>query len=317
MILLVSNQRDLTTDYIVRELKIRGLAYKRLNTESLVKLNCSIGFNCADDWSIGSIKGNEVTSAYFRRPSLVSIRHPSLTEEETEYLCLEWMSFLKSIYYRLEGKWFSSPTHIALAEDKPRQLLVASSLGFKIPIGVISNDVYDVISRTRNDGLIVKPLRQALLKGGQEKVIFTSRIPKLSNEHKTAISYSPSIYQQEIKKKFDVRVTVVGDKVFPVAIWSQNNTESEVDWRNGGRIDLLHEKIELPSELEKKCVMLTQELNLRFGAIDLICDLDEEFWFLEINPNGQWAWIENQTKLPIASAIVDELLMISEANNEH
>lgn len=63
-----------------------------------------------------------------------------------------------------------------------------------------------------------------------------------------------------------------------------------------------------------KCINLVKDLNLRFGAIDLVCDLDGDYWFLEINPNGQWAWIENQTKLPIASSIVDELLKISENN---
>ena len=48
-------------------------------------------------------------------------------------------------------------------------------------------------------------------------------------------------------------------------------------------------------------------LNLRYGAIDFICDQQGELWFLEINPNGQWAWIENLTGYPIAAAIADEL----------
>ena len=54
-------------------------------------------------------------------------------------------------------------------------------------------------------------------------------------------------------------------------------------------------------------VALVDELNLRFGAIDLIRDVNGEYWFLECNPNGQWAWIENRTGLPISAAIVDEL----------
>ncbi|HFS6859502.1 TPA: hypothetical protein ACH1JJ_003587, partial [Klebsiella pneumoniae] len=62
--------------------------------------------------------------------------------------------------------------------------------------------------------------------------------------------------------------------------------------------------------LSSKCIDLVESLNLRFGAIDFICDEDDVFWFLEINPNGQWAWIENQTGLPIASSIVDELMRI-------
>lgn len=316
MILLVTNKRDLTTDYIVRELKFRNVPYIRLNTETLNEFKCSIGYSSIDDWRIGDIKGNQITSAYFRRPSPTTVIHPTLSEAELEYLNMEWLSFLKSIYYRLDNKWLSSPTNIALAEDKPRQLVAANALGFQIPQGIITNDVFTVMERTTNESLIAKPLRQALLKGKNESVIFTSQIPSLTPEYEESIAFAPSIYQQEISKKYDVRVTVVGNKVFPVAIWSQTSEATKVDWRQGGRIALLHEHIDIPDELKMKCINLVKDLNLRFGAIDLVCDLDGDYWFLEINPNGQWAWIENQTKLPIASSIVDELLKISENNYE-
>ncbi|HDY7423281.1 TPA: hypothetical protein RQJ46_002916 [Vibrio vulnificus] len=316
MILLVTNKRDLTTDYVVRELKYRDVPYVRLNTETLTEYKCSIGYSSIDDWSIGDIKGNLITSAYFRRPCPTKVSHPKLTEAELEYLNMEWLSFLKSIYCRLDKKWFSSPTNIALAEDKPRQLAIATTLGFQVPQGIITNDVFAVMERTMNENLIAKPLRQALLKGKNESVIFTSQIPTLTPEYEDSISFAPSIYQQEISKKYDVRVTVVGNNVFPVAIWSQTSEATKVDWRQGGQIDLVHEHIEIPDDLKMKCIKLVKELNLKFGAIDLICDLDGVYWFLEINPNGQWAWIENQTKLPIASSIVDELLKISEFSNE-
>lgn len=80
-----------------------------------------------------------------------------------------------------------------------------------------------------------------------------------------------------------------------------------MDWRQGSRLDLKHERIELPREIEEKCFALMKCLNLRYGAIDLVCDRKGKLWFLEINPNGQWAWIENLTGYPIAAAIVDEL----------
>ena len=316
MILLVTNKRDLTTDYIVRELKLRDVPYVRLNTETLNEFKCSIGYNSIDDWIIGDINGNQITSAYFRRPCPTTVTQSKLTEAELEYLNMEWSSFLKSIYYRLDRKWLSSPYNIALAEDKPRQLVAANALGFQIPQGIITNDVFTIMERTTNDGLIAKPLRQALLKGENESIIFTSQIPSLTPEYEESIAFAPSIYQQEISKKYDVRVTVVGDNVFPVAIWSQTSEATKVDWRQGENIDLLHEHIDIPNDLKIKCINLVKDLNLKFGAIDLVCDLNGIYWFLEINPNGQWAWIENQTKLPIASAIVDELIKISEYNHE-
>ena len=126
-----------------------------------------------------------------------------------------------------------------------------------------------------------------------------------------SIQSAPIIFQRQIYKSVDVRVTVVGKNVFAAAIHSQAREETRVDWRNGSDILLRHTVITLPEAISQQCVALTEKFGLRFAAIDLIKDRDGEYWFLEINPNGQWAWIENLTGLPIAAAIVDELVAIS------
>ncbi|MBY7813861.1 hypothetical protein KW448_19710 [Vibrio fluvialis] len=311
MILLVTNQRDLTTDYIVRELKSRELPYFRLNTENIPQYNCKIGYQHKDDWSIDKLTGSSITAAYFRRPGLPEPKTTSRGIDVKEYMQTEWQSLLKSIYARLDEKWLSSPIDISLAEDKPKQLLLANQLGFNVPDNIITNDIKPALELSQTHSLIVKPLRQALLQDEQEKVIFTNRAEGLSEEHTQSVGFSPIIFQQEIKKKYDVRVTVVGNKVFSTAIWSQSHTETSVDWRIGGHCDLKHELIILPESINNQCLQLTKLLNLKFSAIDLICDKNNKYWFLEINPNGQWAWIENQTQAPISRSIVDELVTIS------
>lgn len=111
----------------------------------------------------------------------------------------------------------------------------------------------------------------------------------------------------------DIRATVVGNQVFAVSIHSQDWEETRVDWRRGSNPHLLHEVIDLPDDLSEQCIRIVQSQLLRFGAIDLVLDSDGEFWFLECNPNGQWAWIENRTGLPIA-AITDEMLRLANSN---
>ncbi|MNE94945.1 hypothetical protein D3C80_1929690 [compost metagenome] len=83
---------------------------------------------------------------------------------------------------------------------------------------------------------------------------------------------TPFIVQAEVLKQYDVRVTVVGERVFATAIWSQENPETEIDWRQGSRPDLRHEKISLPELVQEQCVELVRRLGLRYGAIDLISD---------------------------------------------
>jgi len=317
MFLLVTNRRDITMDFVVAELQKRSLPYFRLNTELLPQSRSAMGHTAMDDWTIElegrEISGGDITAAYFRRPG--APQAPALVEDKGErsYIEAEWSSFLKSLYFRLEGRWFSDPTQIFLAEDKPRQLIVAHQLGFNIPSTAVTNRLKSAESLTAEGRAIGKPLRQAVLPGSLEKVMFTSRLQPLTAEDEPALSLAPLIIQAEVLKKYDVRVTVVGSHVFATAIWSQEKDETQVDWRRGSHPDLKHEAIRLPDEVAEQCRELVRRMNLRYGAIDLVCDRDGKLWFLEINPNGQWAWIENQTGYTIAAAIVDELESIRHA----
>lgn len=311
MLLLVTNCRDITMDYVVAELRRRGQPFFRLNTEQLPQALCSMAGFPRDAWSISLdgvvVRGAAITGAYFRRPGAPVVPDTATDPGERAYIEAEWSSFLKSLYSRLEGRWLNSPTKIFMAEDKPMQLLLAQEIGFHVPQAFVTNDILCARAISALGQAIGKPLRQAVLAGETERVIFTSRLAEIEDEQAEAIRLSPFIVQSEILKQYDVRVTVVGERVFATAIWSQDNEETITDWRKGSRPDLRHEKIVLDRRVERQCVKLVQRLGLRYGAIDLVCDQSGKLWFLEINPNGQWAWIENLTGYPIAAAIVDEL----------
>ncbi len=311
-ILLVTNRRDLTTDFLIRELNKRSLAFRRLNTDvltdSLVVLHPvsnSIGIKNASS----RFHTDSISAAYFRRPE---ISQPSDNlGVYREYVWTEWNAFLKALYSSIGSRWFSHPSDILIAEDKSRQIKLAHELGFNVPETVITNDIHAARALYRKFDLIVKPLRQALVKDeDDEKVIFTSKLDTLAEEDYASISVCPFIFQRQIPKAIDIRVTVVGSEVFAVAIHSQETAETKTDWRRGSNPQLRHEVINLPEDVSEKCIRIVQLQSLRFGAIDLIQDVSGKIWFLECNPNGQWAWIENRTGLPIAAAIVDELLKL-------
>ncbi|OSR74444.1 hypothetical protein BV326_01263 [Pseudomonas syringae pv. actinidiae] len=311
MLLLVTNRRDITMDYVVAELRRREIPYFRLNTELLPQALCSMGSHARGAWTISiegrRVCGDDITGAYFRRPGAPIIPDSVTDEGERAYVAAEWSSFLKSLYSRLEGLWLNSPNAIFAAEDKPFQLMLAHELGFNVPPVTVTNDICCVRTIADKSQAVCKPLRHAVLTGDTERVIFTSRIGDLDEDKAASMALAPFIVQKEIVKKYDVRVTVVGHQIFATAIWSQEHAETEVDWRQGSRPDLRHEKITLAAAVQQQCLALLARLGLRYSAIDLVCDRQGILWFLEINPNGQWAWIENLTGYPIASAIVDEL----------
>lgn len=312
MILLVTNRRDLTTDFVVRELERRSLPYIRLNTDALGSARLILRVNRPEDDSLvcegQELRLDEVTGAYFRRPEAPLIAEDAGSEEVRAYCAAEWSALLKTLIGRMDGRWFNDPSAIIRAEDKPRQLLAARALGFRTPETLITNDPSIVRAFVSKGPAVAKPLRHALLEdGGPGRVMFTTRLTPEGLGDDAGIAAAPVILQAEIPKAFDLRVTVVGEQVFSVAIHSQAHAETSVDWRRGVRPDLAHEVVELPADVSAACVALARALGLDFGAIDLVRDPSGDHWFLEINPNGQWAWIENRTGLPIAAAVVDGL----------
>lgn len=119
MLLLVTNCRDITMDYVVAELRRRGQPFFRLNTEQLPQALCSMAGFPRDAWSISLdgvvVRGAAITGAYFRRPGAPVVPDTATDPGERAYIEAEWSSFLKSLYSRLEGRWLNSPTKIFMA----------------------------------------------------------------------------------------------------------------------------------------------------------------------------------------------------------
>ena len=106
--------------------------------------------------------------------------------------------------------------------------------------------------------------------------------------------------------KVELRITVVGKNVFAAEIHSQQKEATRHDWRRDA-LALEHRNHPLPDDIKLKCIQLAKTFGLEFGAIDMILTPDGRYVFLEINPNGQWAWIEETTGLPISEALIELL----------
>ena len=117
-----------------------------------------------------------------------------------------------------------------------------------------------------------------------------------------SIRACPSIWQQQIPKRVEIRATVLGNEVLAAEIHSQQSERSRHGWRNYDFENTPYLQHELPEDVRVKCVRLLRELRLLYVAIDLILTDAGEYYFLEINPFGQWAWIQDLCGLPLAQA---------------
>lgn len=152
-VLLATNKQDITTDYIIHELRRRGIPFLRLNTEDLPQTIVTF----ADTNALtGTIMVRNIVydladfgSAYYRRPE---IPEPGISQnsEARAYAVQEWSAAARSIWNALEGRWLNSPFAILRAEDKPRQLAVARACGLHVPPTAIGNDIGAARLRTHS-----------------------------------------------------------------------------------------------------------------------------------------------------------------------
>jgi glutathione synthase/RimK-type ligase-like ATP-grasp enzyme len=316
VILFITNKEDITTDFVINKLNKRGDEYYRFNTEELnSKVFVNLDFIKDKYQLIDSAKRVvidllNVKSVYYRRPKLPSIDEYELSPGEAKFTQSEFYYLLEGIYKILTNKFWISPVYaIREAENKIYQLILAKKIGFEIPQGIITSEEERAKSFIRVcSGCIIKPIKTGFVDDGDNpKIIFTSELTDKDISFLDRIKYCPTYLQKKIDKTCDIRVTVVGERVFAARIESQAFDETKIDWRKGENISVQHKRLDLPQSISDKCIWLTKTLKLQFSAIDLVSDYNGNYYFLEINPNGQWAWIEKRLGYDISGEMINLL----------
>lgn len=313
-ILLITNKSDVTTDFVVKQLTESNISFYRFNTDeylSKVSLNFDFANNNFTLFDINNkikIDLLKISSVYYRRPTIPEIfTNSDLSIGENKFILNEITYVFEGLYKILRNAFWISPVYsIREAENKIFQLQLAKSLGFKIPKSLITNEVENAKRFNIDNNNIIKPIKTGLIDDIiGDKIILTSKVK--NNTELERVKACPTYFQSFIDKVGDIRVTVVGEIVFPAFIESQEYTETQIDWRASENLKLKYKKTKLPKNISKLCVNLTKKLGLNFSAIDLVLDKNGNYYFLEINPNGQWAWIEKQLGYNISQEITNLL----------
>lgn len=310
MVLIVSQRGDLTADFLVIELEARGADFLRLNTEDYPTATKVAWRPCGARVTIGDrvLDTSKIDAVWYRRP-VPPAMPGDYSPEQARWASAESSEALHGIWNTLDVRWVNRPDANRRAELKPDQLRTASMLGFDIPPTLVTNDpmaLGEFIDE--QSAVICKPLLDGLVPEDQsERLFFTSRVDPEAL-HASDLGPEPYLFQALVEKTLDVRVTVIGDKIFAVAIESQGEPDASLDWRRGAHLGLRHSPFNLPESLAQQCLALCRHYGLLFGAIDLAARPDGGYTFFEINPNGQWAWLEQETGLPLRSTLAELLL---------
>jgi hypothetical protein len=252
----------------------------------------------------------EVTAVWHRRP-----RRPRAVavsdESQRAYADLVTRDTLEGAYALMTDRWMPArPQDAKRIDYKALHLAMAARLGFAVPDTVVTNDPAELVPawHRASGRLICKtPEKLPFELDGEARHMYTTRVERrhLAGRHRMA--HAPVILQPNVPKERELRVTVVGDRVFAAEIDSQSSRLTSLDWRHYEDQSVAYRPHDLPPSVERRCVELVRALGLSFGAIDLIRTPAGDYVFLELNVNGQWGFVELFAGLPISDAIADWL----------
>ena len=310
--LIITERFEPTADCLLAELRRNGIPCLRWNLDAF-PLESRIAFSIEPDSFDGKLMcdGRAVDVAAIGGVWCRGFR-PSgfpagLEEEDQKFVHDEAQRALDALMTLLRVPWVNHPHSHARANSKAAQLAVARDVGLEVPRTLISNEpdlVRSFIASSKAE-VVYKAHSQSLnLERG--KALYTGVVTAKEVEQLDLIRISPGIFQEYVAKSFELRVTAVGSRLFSGRIDSQSNRESEIDWRRRP-FDIEKEPFDLPAEIAAKIREFMRRFGLWYGAFDFIVTPDGRYVFLEVNPAGQYLWVETVTKMPITAALAELL----------
>ncbi|MFD7458942.1 MULTISPECIES: ATP-grasp ribosomal peptide maturase [unclassified Streptomyces] len=313
-VLIIAAADDWSTDRVVVELERRGAEVFRMDTADFPQRLALAGrIDQGQAWTgvltteHRTVELSRVGAVYYRAPG--AFRFPQgMSGPEERFAAAQARAGLGGILSALECRWVNHPTAMARAEYKPVQLAAARACGLRIPTTLITNRAEDVWAFAAATGwaVVCKPVASpVLIEDGRLKSVYTRRLSREDLADLRGIDTTAHLFQAWVDKEHEVRLTVVGERMLAAAIRAGSEAAYE-DWRSDYGT-LAYTTTDVPEPVAAGMRRLMERLQLRYGAADFIVGHDGQWTFLEVNPCGQWDWIQGATGLPIAEAIADDL----------
>ena len=320
MIFILSEETDLSTNNVIKWLKFYNKNAVRINDIDTIALEeCNISsknksFNLIistkNSEDIIRVDSDEIMAYWYRRGDVRLIksginktRNPAITNfiatqiRDVENYLLYKLSLKKSIN-KLSDVFINK----MIAID------VASAVGLRIPSTLITKSIDRVIKFKKDGSLITKSFKEGYIDINPS--FLSGPTIKLENEildKHTAFNFS--LFQDCIDKFADIRIFYLNSKFYAMAIFSQNDDSTSVDFRNYNE-EKPNRNIpfKLPKNILNKLKKLVEKLNINSGSIDMVLDKKNHFYFLELNPVGQFEMTSKPCNYFISREIAKELI---------
>ena len=330
--IFTQSSSDITVRRLAQILHERGAAHVILDptviegkSSLLIEREPSGGVRCSLRLPDRAVDLSQIQSAWLWRSWQRYEDEPALCDlaakpREWAFYKGEWISFWKGLTLMLayRGVFCVNPPPFNIAfEEKCCQLFLAAKVGLDIPPTLyttrpsLAREFHEVV----DGSIIYKPFRtyaHVIAATSDQPVrtsiLYTSRVNPNDLVESADDIPTPSIFQPYIDKAYELRVVVVGRRLYACAIHSQQSERSREDWRRYDLDNTPYVPHELPEDVAEKLRALMDALGLVFGSVDMIVTPEGRYIFLEINPNGQFDWVAKRAGLPIYEALADLLI---------
>jgi hypothetical protein len=318
MIFIVSTLADEPANKVETLLRSRGCRVLRFDTADFpARANITISYRPGVPKYTLRVhdethRFDRLDAVWYRKPGQSEI-HADIKDEEVRNVMQQDASeFLSAVWDSFDCRALPGvPSDMKVAQRKASQLGRAQALGFELAPTIVSNDPKEFLDLYRTEGgRLISKINGALTlrsRMGSEFMRYTNTVSTRDVLHANSISYGPLVLQAYIPKRLEIRVTIVGNKVFAAEIHSQSANRTRFDWRRYDLGATPHKPHQLPADVARRCVELVKQSRLSYGTIDLILTPENRYVFLELNSAGEYGWIEQLTGLPISDAIADFL----------
>lgn len=251
----------------------------------------------------------EVGAVYWNRPHLYRMPE-GLSAPDAQWARGAARHGLGGLLLSLPVTWMNHPTTSSQAEFKPLQLTTAQQAGLRVPRTLVTNepDAVRDFAKAAGGPIVTKPLGSPDVAHARSAERMYCRLLDPgeldSPDALDSVAMTAHLFQEQVSKAFEVRLTVVGRTCHSVRI-DAGSAAARTDWRSDYGA-LSYTAIDTPCAVAESVAVYMRALGLTYAAMDFVVDPDERWWFLEANPAGQWAWLNPYTGL--ANAMADALI---------
>jgi len=262
----------------------------------------------------GELVLGDVDAIWYRRAAIAAGLPAEMDRQHRDAAIKESRATLLGMLESLACFTMDRVSTVRAADHKARQLEVAHELGLDVPRTLTTNDPDAVrafwdLCRGR---VVVKALSSFAIydEAGREQVMFTSALPAEALDQLDQLALAPMTFQEHLDKAVELRVTLIGGRVFAAAVDSQALERSRVDWRKeGSRLLDAWRPYALPARVANQLLGVAARLGLTYGAVDIVVTPDGRHVFLEINPAGEWFWLDDVFGPRALSTAIAETLL--------